>query len=126
MKIIFHCGPHAVFKISDDKVTILLSRIFFVLMKQVIDQISSGKRSMLLFLITEKGPRAAKLSWRAALWPCLTYDHKMLSSFYNLRTKQLRYVQHMIDPRDFVSKAQNFVLFLTFLINTQIEWVKTF
>jgi len=43
----------------------------------VIDQISSSRRSMLLFLITEKGPRAAKISWRAAcgplaaLWPCL-------------------------------------------------------
>jgi hypothetical protein len=37
------------------------------------DQISGSRRSMLLFLITEKGPRAAKISWRAALWPCLVY-----------------------------------------------------
>jgi len=26
---------------------------------------------MLLFVIAEKGPRAAKISWRAALWPAL-------------------------------------------------------
>jgi len=38
---------------------------------------------MLLFLIAEKGPRAAKISWRAAsgpraaLWPCLVYKNKM-------------------------------------------------
>jgi len=29
---------------------------------------------MLLFLITENGPRAAKISWRAALWPCLVWS----------------------------------------------------
>ncbi len=28
---------------------------------------------MLLFLLLEKGPRATKISWRAALWPCLNY-----------------------------------------------------
>jgi len=31
----------------------------------VIDQISSSRRSMLLFLITYKGSRAAQISWRA-------------------------------------------------------------
>jgi len=38
-----------------------------------IDQISGSRRSMLLFLLPEKDPRAAKTSGRAALWPCLLY-----------------------------------------------------
>jgi len=44
-----------------------------MLLLTVFDQISGTRRSMLLFLITGKGPRAAKISWRAALWPCLFF-----------------------------------------------------
>jgi len=49
----------------------------------VIGQISSSSRSLLLFLITEKGPRAAKISRRAAcgprtaLRPCLVYNFNL-------------------------------------------------
>jgi len=71
------------FKISDDKVTILQCRkklVLLMLLLTIIDQISSSKRSMLLFLITEKGPRAAKISWRAALWPCLFYAMSTLET----------------------------------------------
>ena len=54
----------SLFEISDDKVTILRSRYFFLvllmLLLSVFDQIYGSRRSMLLFLITEKGPRAAK------------------------------------------------------------------
>jgi len=53
----------ALFKISDDKVTILQSRkklVLLMLLLAVFDQISGTRRSMLLFLTTEKGPRAAK------------------------------------------------------------------
>ncbi len=40
--------------------------VLLMLLLTVFDQISSTRRSMLLFLITEKGPRAT-------LWPCLHY-----------------------------------------------------
>ena len=47
---------------------------------KVFSQISVGRKYVLLCILPEKGPRAAKISWRAAcgprvaLWPCLLYD----------------------------------------------------
>jgi len=66
----------ALFQISDDEVTISAKQkklVLFMLLLTVFDKNFGCKRSMLPFLITEKGPRAAKISWRAALWPCLVY-----------------------------------------------------
>ena len=37
-------------------------------------------RLMLLSQITKRGPRAAKISWRAALWPRLLYHHDFITS----------------------------------------------
>jgi len=62
--------------VSYDKVTTsaeLKKWVFLKLLLSVFDQISGSRRSMLLFLLQEKGPRAAKISWRATLWPCLYY-----------------------------------------------------
>jgi hypothetical protein len=65
----------APFKIvSDDKFTIFAKQkklVFFMLLLTVFDQISGSRRSMLLYLLPEEGPRAAKIRWKAALWPCL-------------------------------------------------------
>jgi len=36
------------------------------------------------FFITEKGPRAAKISWRATLWPCLFYIVELLLKYFTL------------------------------------------
>ncbi len=62
-------------EINDDKVTISAEQekklYLLIILLTVFDQISGSKISMLLFFITEKGPRAAKISWRAAFWPCL-------------------------------------------------------
>jgi len=63
----------ALFKIvSYDKVTTSAKQKkigHFDILLTVFDPISGSRRSMLLFLLPEKGPRA--ISWRAALWPCL-------------------------------------------------------
>jgi len=65
----------ALFKIvSYDKVTTTVKQKkigLLMLLLTVFDQISGGRISMLLFLLPEKGPGAAKISWRAQLWPCL-------------------------------------------------------
>jgi len=61
---------------SYDEVTISAKQKkigLFMLLLSVFDQISGSKRSMLLFLLAEKGPRATKIIWRAALWPCLQF-----------------------------------------------------
>ncbi len=47
---------------------------FLMLFLTVLGQISGRRRSRLLFLIPEKGPRAA-CDMRAALWPCLLYRY---------------------------------------------------
>ena len=62
LKIIFHLRA-ALFKVSDDKVTISAFIVLWMLLLKFFDQISGCK----------KGPRAAKISWRAALWPPLPY-----------------------------------------------------
>ncbi len=71
----------ALFKIvSYDKVTTSVKQKYiglFILLLTVFGQISGSRRSMLFFLLPEKGPRAAKISWRAALWPCLLYNIHM-------------------------------------------------
>jgi len=67
--------------VSYDKVTIFAIDLFMLLLT-VFDQISGSRRSMMLFLLAEKGPRAAKISWRAALWTCLIYvNHDTLCKF---------------------------------------------
>jgi len=56
--------------VSYDKVTTSAKQknlVFLMLLWTVFDQISVSRRSMLLFLLPEKGPRAA-------LWPCLNYS----------------------------------------------------
>ncbi len=81
----------ALFKIvSYDKVTTSLKQQkigLFMLLLTVFGQISGSRRSMLLFRLPEKGPKAAKRSWRAALWPCLVYqkyDHLYQRIFFFL------------------------------------------
>ncbi len=78
----------------------------FVLLLTVFDQISGIEKSMLLFLLPEKGPRAAKRSWRAAcgqraaLWPCLekmtTYDREYFSLSPNAKWSSKRFTD--LDP----------------------------
>jgi len=55
--------------VSYDKVTTSAKQKkigLYMLLLTVFDQISGSRRSMLLYLLPEKGSRAAKISWRAA------------------------------------------------------------
>jgi len=60
----------------------------FMLLLTVFDQISGSRRSMLLFLLPEIGPRAAKISRRASCGPGRTlamsgiYLQKVATSAY--------------------------------------------
>jgi len=79
-----------------------------MLLLTVFDQISGSRRSMLLFLTTEKGPRAAKISWRAKLWPCLLYGITWLKECvcdwtYECDDRQVELAQ--VDPEEEVDFA---------------------
>jgi len=53
-----------------------------MLLLTVFNQISGSRRSMPLFLLAEKGPRASKVGWRAALWPRLIYYNEIIKEQY--------------------------------------------
>ncbi len=71
----YFSSQSSLFKSNDDKFTIHAKQeyflVFLMLFLTVFGQISGSRRSRLLFLIPEKGPRAAKINRRATLWPCL-------------------------------------------------------
>ena len=46
---------------------------YWVEVYTVFDHFCHKRPFTLLFQITTRGPRAAKISWRAALWSCLVY-----------------------------------------------------
>jgi hypothetical protein len=60
---------------------------------------------MLLFLITEKGSRAAKIIWRATLWSCL---------IYKILQKVPRYEKGLESPAKSLSKGPNCEPFIPF------------
>jgi len=59
-------------EISDDKVTISSKqKKFWSFFQQLLTKFLIEEDLHVAFLIAEKGPRAAKISWRAAFWPYL-------------------------------------------------------
>jgi hypothetical protein len=81
-------------------------KLVLLILLTVFDQIFGSRRSVLLFLTTGKGPRAAKISWRDTLWSCL---------IYKISQKVLNYEKGLETPAKSLSKDSNCELaFLTF------------